>query len=181
MTFCNGGCQAVADTGTSLISGPLAAINAINMMIGGVETSSGVWQVDCECRESFPVVNFIISGVALPLSGMQYTFEAKQNDRIVCLSAFQGFSVPNRDDLWILGDRFIGYYYTEFDFGDEYNNVPPRVGFAHVKPDLLKSSDVYARRRKSEERCYNNNKANVLSKYKTIIDFYNHHNKYKNL
>lgn len=40
-SFCQGGCQAIADTGTSLIGGPTAEIEKLNAMIGATPLVGG--------------------------------------------------------------------------------------------------------------------------------------------
>lgn len=39
--FCNGGCQAIADTGTSLLAGPTDEIKKLNNMIGATPLAAG--------------------------------------------------------------------------------------------------------------------------------------------
>ncbi|XP_008702264.2 chymosin-like [Ursus americanus] len=114
---CDGGCQAILDTGTSMLVGPSSDILNIQTAIGATEDQYGVFDINCGSLSSMPDVVFEIHGRKYPLPPSAYT----STDMGFCSSGFQG---EGDSQLWILGDVFIREYYSVFD------RVNNRLGLA---------------------------------------------------
>ncbi|XGW20915.1 hypothetical protein V3C99_004134 [Haemonchus contortus] len=108
---------AVVDSGTSLILGPPALVQEIQQAIGADEYGL----IDCSTIPSLPPITFTIGGTELTLTANHYVTQYSDG---TCTSGFQGTQSPAPGVSWVLGDVFIGTFYSIFDHANK------RVGFA---------------------------------------------------
>jgi len=93
-----------------------------------IPSPNGESTVDCGTIASLPNIIISLGGKAFPLTPAQYILKISSAGVDTCISGFIGLDIPAPyGPLWILGDIFLGPYYTVFDYGKK------QVGFATAK------------------------------------------------
>ncbi|NXN85791.1 PEPA protein, partial [Bombycilla garrulus] len=116
---CSSGCQAIVDTGTSLLAVPIRAFRTLVSLLGA--NSSG--EISCEATSNLPSLIFRIHGQEFPVPPRAYVLRSDG----YCSLGLQGMDVPTEEgELWILGDVFIREYYIIF------NRANNRVGLSRL-------------------------------------------------
>uniref|UniRef100_A0A3Q0R848 pepsin A n=1 Tax=Amphilophus citrinellus TaxID=61819 RepID=A0A3Q0R848_AMPCI len=117
---CSGGCQAIIDTGTSVIVGPTSDINNLNSWVGASTDQYGDAIVNCQNIQSMPDVTFTLNGNAFTVPASAYVSQSSSG----CLT---GFGQGGSTQLWILGDVFIREYYAIFNAQSQYIGLAKSV------------------------------------------------------
>ncbi|VDM47724.1 unnamed protein product [Toxocara canis] len=90
----------------------------------GATQMDGQSMVDCSTVNSLPNITFTLGRTAFSLTPYDYLFQFSDGGCVVGIEA--GDVGPPMGPFWILGDVFIGKYFSVFDHGNK------RVGFAEA-------------------------------------------------
>ncbi|XP_062494227.1 cathepsin D-like [Pezoporus occidentalis] len=126
--LCGGGCEAIVDTGTSLITAPSKDMAILQRALGAIPALGGQYLLDCDKVPSLPNITFVLGGHEFTLGPQDYVLQVSKWGAPTCVSGFMALDVPPpAGPLWILGDVFLTRHYAVFDRDHD------RVGLAPTK------------------------------------------------
>uniref|UniRef100_A0A6P4DZ14 Lysosomal aspartic protease-like n=1 Tax=Drosophila rhopaloa TaxID=1041015 RepID=A0A6P4DZ14_DRORH len=120
-SFCDN-CEAILDVGTSLIVVPEKLLTSINQILGILDknSSNSVFFVDCSTISDLPDFIFTIAHREFRLKSTDYVLRYGDT----CVS---GFTSLKGNTLLILGEVFLGVYYTVYDTFYKLIGIAPAV------------------------------------------------------
>merc|ERR1719412_1292317 len=119
--------NAIVDSGTSLIVGPVDDVKAVAQIEGATEVVSGEYSVSCSStmKDMEVTLGSGSSAVTLTVKGDDLRIKICRFVVICeCLLGIAGMNIGQ--PLWILGDVLMRDYYTIFDVEGK------RIGFSQV-------------------------------------------------
>ncbi|KAH8352877.1 hypothetical protein KR084_006988 [Drosophila pseudotakahashii] len=119
--FCDK-CEAILDVGTSLIVVPEKVLYTINQILGVLNPmdTTSVFLVDCSRISQLPDIIFTIARREFRLKSTDYVLRYGDT----CVS---GFTSLKGNTLLILGEIFLGVYYTVYDIVYKLIGLAPAV------------------------------------------------------
>ncbi|XP_014291624.1 cathepsin D [Halyomorpha halys] len=128
LAVCREGCQAIIDSASPVIAGPVEEVNQLYQHItGGCSYHNGTYEINCQNLKFLPGLVFTINGKDYDLDAEDYVLKFPTRFGTTCISSLVGIDLPEK--TWILGDAFMKRFYTVFD------QEKDRVGFGELKDD----------------------------------------------
>ncbi|XP_037371597.1 pregnancy-associated glycoprotein-like [Talpa occidentalis] len=125
---CYGSCQAILDTGTSLLAGPATEVLNIQKRLRGRHYYNEELVVPCEARNTLPDIVFTINGFDFPLPASAYIQLIRVGGpraRDGCYSNFRPLRDAPRPRFWVLGAVFLRKFFSVFDRENDRIGLAP--------------------------------------------------------
>ncbi|XP_027388183.1 pregnancy-associated glycoprotein 2-like [Bos indicus x Bos taurus] len=123
---CSQGCQAVVDTGTSLLVGPTHLVTDILKLINPNPILNDEQMLSCDAVNSLPTLLLTINGIVYPVPPDYYIQRFSER---ICFISFQGGTEILKNlgtsETWILGDVFLRLYFSVYDRGNNRIGLAP--------------------------------------------------------
>ncbi|KAM9313218.1 cathepsin E-like [Gastrophryne carolinensis] len=146
IAFCSNGCEAIIDSGTSLITGPSTEIKQLQRRLGATPMQVGEYSLDCGRMTSLPSVTFTIGQRDYTISPHQYMLKEYSGKSQICLPGFQPMDLPTKSGpLWILGDIFMSKFYSVFDREHDRVGLAKSIKKKHIPPTMEMSTSFTQR------------------------------------